>query len=287
MPTDTKNRTAKASRNGSASAAACWLTGDCPTTIPARNAPSAMDAPKKTAAPVAIAMASARIVSVNSSRDRRRATFTSIQGTIRDPTRNTRATSAPSFPRATRSETNRPREAAAGSAAWPRTGITTRTITVRTSSTMSQPMAAWPAGVPARLCVSSPRSSTTVLATESAMPRTRPAFSGQPNQTPMAKPDSVATALWSKAPGMAIPFTSMRSSRWKWSPTPNISKTTPISASWLASLASPTKPGVKGPMATPASRYPTIGETRILWASTPSSQAAAKAAAMVVTSGLS
>lgn len=47
IPTETKNSTEKASRSGSASAAAWWLTGDCPTTIPARNAPSAIDAPKK------------------------------------------------------------------------------------------------------------------------------------------------------------------------------------------------------------------------------------------------
>ena len=74
IPTETKNSTAKASRSGSASAAACWLTGDWPTTIPARNAPSAIEAPNSSAAPVAIAIAIARIVSVKSSRDCRRAT---------------------------------------------------------------------------------------------------------------------------------------------------------------------------------------------------------------------
>ena len=47
MPTETKKSTPKASRSGKASAAAWWLTGDWPTTMPARNAPRAIDAPKK------------------------------------------------------------------------------------------------------------------------------------------------------------------------------------------------------------------------------------------------
>jgi hypothetical protein len=45
MPTETKNNTANASRIGNASAAACWLTFDCATTMPAKKAPSAIDAP--------------------------------------------------------------------------------------------------------------------------------------------------------------------------------------------------------------------------------------------------
>ncbi len=47
MPTDTKKSTANASRIGNASAAASWLSADCPTTIPARKAPSAIDAPNR------------------------------------------------------------------------------------------------------------------------------------------------------------------------------------------------------------------------------------------------
>ena len=46
MPTETKNRTAKASRIGRASDAARRLNSDRPTTIPARNAPSAIETPK-------------------------------------------------------------------------------------------------------------------------------------------------------------------------------------------------------------------------------------------------
>ena len=122
------------------------------------------------------------------------------------------------------------------------------------SSTTSQPIAAWPAGVVVRLCASSPRSSTTVLATESARPSTRPEAAGQPKASPIARPSSVATLLCARAPGTASRPTSRRSRTWKCSPTPNISSTTPISASWPASGTSATRPGVCGPISTPASR---------------------------------
>ena len=70
MPIETKNRTAKASRIGKASDAARTLNSDRPTTIPPRNAPSAIDAPKSFAAATAIPSASASTVKVKSSRDR-------------------------------------------------------------------------------------------------------------------------------------------------------------------------------------------------------------------------
>jgi hypothetical protein len=43
----------------------------------------------------------------------------------------------------------------------------------------------------------------------------------------------------------------------------NISRITPISASCSASAGFATNPGVFGPSATPASRYPTIGDSPI------------------------
>ena len=46
IPTETKKSTAKASRIGRASVAARRLNSDRPTTIPARNAPSAIETPK-------------------------------------------------------------------------------------------------------------------------------------------------------------------------------------------------------------------------------------------------
>src|SRR4029450_10551622 len=44
IPTETKNRTAKASRSGSDSVAACWLSRDSDSIMPAEKAPSARDA---------------------------------------------------------------------------------------------------------------------------------------------------------------------------------------------------------------------------------------------------
>ena len=74
MPTDTKNSTAKASRRGRASAVARALKSDCPTTMPARKAPKAMDASKNRAEPTAMPRASTMTASVNRSRVPVRAT---------------------------------------------------------------------------------------------------------------------------------------------------------------------------------------------------------------------
>ena len=69
MPTETKNSTAKASRSGSDSSAACWLSSDSLSTIPAKNAPSAKETPNSSAAPKATPSAIARTASLNSSRE--------------------------------------------------------------------------------------------------------------------------------------------------------------------------------------------------------------------------
>ena len=74
MPTETKNSTAKASRIGSASEAARRLKSDRPTTMPARNAPSAIETLKISDDPTAMPRAMTSTVSVNSSRDRVAAT---------------------------------------------------------------------------------------------------------------------------------------------------------------------------------------------------------------------
>ena len=50
MPTETKNSTEKASRSGSDSSAARWLSGDSRIIMPAKNAPSANDTLKSLAA---------------------------------------------------------------------------------------------------------------------------------------------------------------------------------------------------------------------------------------------
>ena len=50
MPTETKNSTAKASRNGSDSVAACWLSCDSLSIMPAKKAPSASEMPNSSAA---------------------------------------------------------------------------------------------------------------------------------------------------------------------------------------------------------------------------------------------
>jgi hypothetical protein len=97
IPTDTKNSTANASRIGIASAAARRLNSERPTTMPARNAPRASDIPKATADQAAMLSAVARIVSVNSSRDRVAAMRSSTQGINRPPTTSVKTASAATF----------------------------------------------------------------------------------------------------------------------------------------------------------------------------------------------
>ena len=85
MPTDTKNRTANASRSGSASAAAWWLMSDSPTTAPARNAPSANDTPNTVDDTKANPSAMASTASVNSSFEPSLETRVRSRGTSRVP----------------------------------------------------------------------------------------------------------------------------------------------------------------------------------------------------------
>ena len=230
IPTETKNSTANASRIGSASAAARRLKSDRPTMRPARNAPRAIDTPKSFADATAIPRAVASTASVNSSRDRVRATRVSTQGIARPPAQMATAIRTPTFSSAM---TN----AAAGD--WPfpgpnTAGISTRTSTVNTSSTTSQPTARCPVGVCSWPLSLSILTRTTVLATESATPKTSPAARDQPLATPIATPSAVATALCTMAPGTATRRTASNSSTWNWRPTPNIRRMTPTSANCSA-----------------------------------------------------
>ena len=68
MPTETKNSTAKASRSGSVSVAACWLKFDSLKIMPAKKAPSANETPNSSAAPNATPSAITSTASRNSSR---------------------------------------------------------------------------------------------------------------------------------------------------------------------------------------------------------------------------
>ena len=133
-------------------------------------------------------------------------------------------------------------------------GSNTSTNTITRSSTTSHPTAMRPLTVSRRPRLSRVLRSTTVLATESARPNTRPAARLQPQRAATAMPSKVATVIWTSAPGREIRRTANRSSREKCSPTPNINSITPISASWVESSTSATKPGVAGPMIMPAMR---------------------------------
>src|SRR5690606_17909932 len=97
MPTETKNNTAKASRNGNVSLAAWWLNSDSLSSMPAKNAPSANDTPNNSAEPNATPSAIASTHNVNSSREPVPATRSRIHGITRLPTRSISAMDAPTL----------------------------------------------------------------------------------------------------------------------------------------------------------------------------------------------
>ena len=145
IPTETKKRTAKASRIGRASEAARRLNSDCPTIIPARNAPRAIETPKVRAEPTAIPSARTSTARVNSSRECEAATPFRIRGISRAPT--TKETTPRSASFAIVNAATFPIDTTSPGAAGNMAGSKTKTITVKISSTTSQPIAIRPVGV--------------------------------------------------------------------------------------------------------------------------------------------
>ncbi len=131
-------------------------------------------------------------------------------------------------------------------------GSNTSTTIANRSSTISQPIAMWPWTVSCSPRSSSARSTTTVLAMDTASPRTSPPPGSHPSAAPSHMPRATETTVWTIAPGMAMERTARRSRNEKWMPTPNISRITPSSASSVAIAASAISPGVNGPITTPA-----------------------------------
>ena len=127
-------------------------------------------------------------------------------------------------------------------------------MTIARSSTISQPTAMRPLVVPSALRSSSAFTSTTVLATDSARPRIRPAPNVHPQSIAIPAPISVASTICTTAPGIAMLRTASSAPREKCSPTPNMSRITPISASWPAIAVSALKPGIDVAISTPATR---------------------------------
>ena len=164
-------------------------------------------------------------------------------------------------------------------------GSSTSTSTIARSSTTSQPTAMRPRSVSSRRRSCKVRSTTTVLATDSAAPKISPALSDHPCSQASAAPSTVATAICASAPGTAMARTDSSSCSENCSPTPNISRMMPSSESSLAIAWSATKPGVNGPMMTPASRYPTSGEALSRCAIAPSANASTRPTTMVERSG--
>ena len=133
-------------------------------------------------------------------------------------------------------------------------GNTTSSTIVKMSSTRDQPTAMRP-GVALRIPRSDmPRTMSTVDAVARHMPSTAAPPIGQPNNANMPAPSATTAPLAAIAPGTATFRTAIKSRSEKPRPTPNISSITPTSARSSARSALPTKPGVWGPMSTPANK---------------------------------
>ena len=91
-------------------------------------------------------------------------------------------------------------------------GSSTIARTVKMSSTTSQPTAMCPAGVCSALLSDRTRTTTTVLATASAMPNTVPPAQPHPIVLASSAPNTVATVHCRIAPGTATPRTASSSS---------------------------------------------------------------------------
>lgn len=110
-------------------------------------------------------------------------------------------------------------------------GNSTKTKTMARSSTTSQPTAIRPSPESTKPRLSRALSKTTVLATESEMPKTSAEPRLHPQKVATPAPKAVATAICTTAPGRAIFRTAIRSSTEKCKPTPNMRSITPTSAS--------------------------------------------------------
>ena len=199
------------------------------------------------AAATAMPIAMTSTVRVNNSRECVRAMLVSRRGIRRPPAPSVRAVRAASFRVAS--------AIATGMLPAPKmVGRITRTNTVTMSSTTSQPMAILPTWLCRSELSASTRVTTTVLATQRAIPNTAAAGRDHPNLLPARIPRAVTAAICTRAPVTAIPRTARKSLRRKWSPTPNIRRMTPTSANCSAMARFTMKPGVWGPMSSPAIR---------------------------------
>ena len=133
-------------------------------------------------------------------------------------------------------------------------GSSTMARTIARSSTTSHPTVSLPRSVCITRLSCRLRSDTTVDATDSDSPNTTPASSPHPSSIDAAIPAATVREIVSNVIGTATPRTDIRSRGEKCSPTPNISRITPTSATSCASRSSATKPGVDGPIKTPARR---------------------------------
>lgn len=253
MPIETKKSTAKASLMGRASEAARMLKSDCPTTMPARNAPSAIETPKETTG------RSHRQPQSQDQDGQREEALASWSGLRRsggvESTALREDNQADEHRQLQCGDSHRQKNAPGPGARAAGQGGNTTTKTVKMSSTTSQPTAtaAGPALQVANLSAST-RTRTTVLATESAMPNAIPAGHVQPKACATTAPSAVARTIWEMAPTTAMLRTATKVLQVEVQPHSEHQEDHPNLGKLLGNFTVGHSPGECGPTSEPATR---------------------------------
>ena len=244
MPTATKNSVAKISRTGMMSASTCSSNSDSETTIPARKAPRPSDNPAACVAR-ATPRAMATTASMKSSREPDRATMRSSGGTSRVPRRNAAIRTTAEISSDSAMPKPPPR--------WPAMTGMSASIGARLKSwTMPRPSATRACGLSISPRPMSILSATIELEMAKAPPSRSAAPNVQPPANPAAVPRSTVSGIWIAPPSSAARRTRITSLRENSTPSPNIRSATPRFASSCTRSTSATRPGVFGPMTSPA-----------------------------------
>lgn len=238
-----------------ASAAARAQKSDWPTTIPAKNAPKTMEAPKNSAEYTATPSAMTSTASVNKSRAPVRATYRSTSGMTFFPANSVRATSRASLTNIQpSSERMPPQSPGAALARFHHGGDENQQQNGKQVFHYQPSQSHMAAGRMEVLVVfQHPRQHY------GTRHGNRHAKNQSGNRGPSEHPPDQHSQHGShgylhNGSRDGHFCTAIKSFKWKWSPTPNISRITPSSANCSTVWESATNPGEYGPTTTPASR---------------------------------
>ncbi len=266
MPIEMKNTLARASRNGSTSAAIRDLRSDSARISPARNAPSASERPAHEVSH-ALPSVTSTTPNRNASRERERDTRASSHGTARRATANASATTASRVSERSAVSAGGPAVPGAAPAATPayqrpsHGTATANGITIRSWKTR-MPVTSRPCGDESSSRSVRSFSTSAVLESASNDPKKRARAGCRPAAASPPPTSATVSSTCSTPARMAPRPMRPRSVSENSSPTVKSSSTTPNSARVRTSSASRISPRPPGPMSTPVTMKPTTAGSR-------------------------